>query len=52
VGIAARGAASSFPDAPGMLEVDTSVKNAFADSARAADAQKTFHRPAPAKNDL
>jgi hypothetical protein len=43
VGIAARGAVSSVPDAPGELEADTSSKkNAFAESAHATGAQKTF----------
>ena len=42
VGIAARGAASSFPMLRGCRRPIHRVKNAFADPAHAADAQKTF----------
>jgi len=42
VGIAARGAASSVPDAPEAGGRYIEQRNAFADPARATGAQKTF----------
>ena len=52
VGIAARGAASGVPDAPGMPEADTSSKERVRRSgSRNGRREEAFSRPAPAKDD-